>query len=180
MKIAVTGHRPQHLGGFRPQRLHGSIRTHMLEYLKAQYAAEDGDLQVISGCALGVDTWWAEIAIELGIPVILAIPFEGFNDRWGYKAKENLEKIKEISAEVHYICDKGYAPWKMQRRNEWMVRQADRVVAYHIPGKSGGTANCIRFAKGERCPLEVVDVTMLPGWESAKSWMEAAKKAPKL
>lgn len=46
-------------------------------------------------------------------------------------------------------CPGGYAPAKMQIRNEYMVENCDLLIA--VWDKSdGGTANCVKYAKSQR------------------------------
>jgi hypothetical protein len=54
---------------------------------------------------------------------------------------------------VHIICPSAYAPWRFERRNEWMVDRADRVVALWS-GAEGGTARCVACAERKRKPVD--------------------------
>ena len=44
------------------------------------------------------------------------------------------------------MCDGGYAGYKLQKRNEWMVDHCDILIAVW-DGTSGGTANCVNYAQ---------------------------------
>ena len=49
-------------------------------------------------------------------------------------------------ADEHYfVREAGYAGWKMQERNKWMVDHCDEVLALWN-GTSGGTSNCVAYA----------------------------------
>lgn len=56
--------------------------------------------------------------------------------------------MREAAAEVVVVSDGEYAVWKMQTRNEAMVDAADELWALW-DGSSGGTKNCIDYAKGK-------------------------------
>ncbi len=142
MIIAGTGHRPQKLGGFKlPNPTYNyvcqQIEKHFLE-LKPE--------KVISGMALGYDQWLAVIAIKLKISLIAAVPFEGQEKAWNAESQTIYKKILSKASEVVIVSDGGYANWKMQVRNEWMVNHADLMLACY-DGSAGGTANCINYAK---------------------------------
>lgn len=142
-----TGHRPNKLGGYSDEVFNNLVEVaHM--FLCAGQPAE----KVISGGALGWDQALARAAIDLGIPTVLALPFRGYESKWPQESKDKLDILASKSKEVIFVCDDGYAPWKMQKRNEWMVDHADRVLALW-DGSSGGTANCIAYANKVGKPI---------------------------
>jgi uncharacterized phage-like protein YoqJ len=142
--IAVTGHRPDKLGGYNESNpIAVAVKRHMKEYL-GKFNPEE--TMVISGMALGVDQWWAETAIELGIPFIAAIPFFDMEHQWPQSSKDRFNRILKCASDVTYICKPGYEAWKMQERNKWMVNYCDELVAYWN-GSAGGTANCVQYAQ---------------------------------
>ena len=55
-------------------------------------------------------------------------------------------------AEVVFVSEPGYAAWKMQVRNKWMVDNSDLVLALWN-GTDGGTANCVRYAEKVGKPI---------------------------
>lgn len=139
---AFTGHRPNKLGGYdevNPTR--DQIRKLIRELLIGLAVT-----QAISGMALGVDQWAAEECVELGIPFIAAVPFEGQEDRWPPWSRAKYSELLNQSKEIVKICEPGYSPAKMQTRNEWMVDHCDVLIAVW-DGSSGGTANCVRYAE---------------------------------
>ena len=140
MIVAGTGHRPDKLGGY-------SDAAH--ERLVTVACSAIGDLRgdvsrVISGGALGWDQALADAAIRLGLPLTLALPFEGFECKWPKSSQEFLHSLMN-PADVVFVCEPGYAPWKMQQRNKWMVDNCDVLLALWN-GTDGGTHNCIKYA----------------------------------
>jgi uncharacterized phage-like protein YoqJ len=137
MILAGTGHR----------KIGGSYGTNPLSRtVAARMAAELDRLKptrVISAMALGVDQWLAAIAVRKQIPYVAAIPFDGFNDKWSLPQLVKFRVLLDDAAETVHICEPGYAAWKLQRRNEWMVDHCDILLAVW-DGSSGGTANCVR------------------------------------
>lgn len=138
--LAGTGHRPPKLGGYGNDTFAGltGLARDMLEEM-----APD---RVISGMALGWDQALAWAAEQECIPFVAAIPFRGYCDRWPASSKDRYESLLSSASEVEYVCEPGYAPWKMQKRNEWMVDKCDVLLAMW-DGSTGGTANCIDYAR---------------------------------
>lgn len=168
MIIAVTGHRPPKLGGYRtPNPIYRAVRNAITEYLQEQQAEiiETPDtLVVLSGMALGVDQWTADICNEWGIPWDAIIPFRGFEGRWPDDAQRRYHQLLETARTTHFVADTyEYKAAHLYRRNAWMVDHSDHVLAIWN-GSPGGTANCVEYARrrGKRVenlqlPIEIWD-----------------------
>ena len=57
--------------------------------------------------------------------------------------------ILEKADIVTMVTDAPYTPSCMQQRNEYMVNHSDKVIAVWN-GSSGGTKNCIDYAKNRK------------------------------
>ena len=139
MIVAGTGHRPNKLGGCNNE-----------SYLKLVAIAEEWirknkPTKVISGMAQGWDQALAQAAVNCGVPFIAAVPFKGQESRWTAKGQKYYTVLLSKAESIEYVCDEGYAPYKMQVRNEWMVDNCDLVLAMW-DGTKGGTHNCIKYA----------------------------------
>ncbi len=153
MIVAGTGHRPDKLGGYSTEAMARLVRLAMQSISGARQPK-----LVISGMALGWDTALAIAAWTLGIPYTAAVPFKGQESRWPKGNQEQFNFLLSKAKEIVYVCDDGYAPWKMQKRNEWMIDHCDTVLALWN-GSAGGTANCIGYA--EKIGKPVINV-----WET--------------
>jgi len=149
MIIAGTGHRPDKLGGYGP-----AVASRLLDLARAALMQYRPD-KVISGMALGWDTALALAAIELDIPLIAAVPFEGHERKWRPEQKGQYWLILARAAEVVIVSPGGYEAWKMQARNEWMVDHATGVLALWNGGP-GGTGNCVEYARASQ--VEIVNL----------------------
>lgn len=109
---------------------------------------------VISGGAIGWDQALAQAAINLDIPLHLYIPFPGQESNWPWKTKAYYKQLLEKAKEVKICSSEGYAAWKMQKRNEDMVRDCNKLLAL-FNGQRGGTYNCIQFA--EKTHREIIN-----------------------
>lgn len=140
MRIAVSGHRPNKLGGFAAKENHRMIRRHMRDLLQ-----KHDNPTLISGGALGIDQMWMQVGLYLGLEVIAVIPFKGFEERWPSSSRQEFENLLAQCKEVRYI-DNKFSMAAYQKRNEWMVDNSDLLIAYWN-GSNGGTANCVQYAR---------------------------------
>lgn len=139
MIIAGTGHRPDKLGGY------GQEAADRLERLAYNWLHLHMPEKVISGGALGWDQALARASYHHGIPYVMALPFKDFDSKWPVKSRDNLTDLINYADEIVYVCDEGYAPWKMQERNKWMVDNCNILLAlWNVT--DGGTHNCIKYA----------------------------------
>lgn len=143
MIIAGTGHRPEDC------ELEVEVRTKAR--VKLQYTK--GVDTFICGMAAGFDLWAADEARKLGLTVIAAKPWATHQPR-----KEDAELYKVIEAyasKIVVVTDVPTypGPWVYQKRNEWMVDNADAVMAYWSGKETGGTWNCVKYARKVKKPI---------------------------
>lgn len=140
MIVVFTGHRPNKLGGYDDKKNFRRIFDEIVGALCVEYQT------IISGMALGIDTWAAELAIKLDIPFKAYVPFRNQECMWPKESQSRYAFLLHKAQEIKYICSPGYAAWKMQKRNEAMVNDCDLLIAIW-DGTSGGTGNCVRYAQ---------------------------------
>lgn len=120
--------------------------------------------EVVSGMALGVDQVAAECAMDMGIRVVAAIPFEGQQTRWPVKSRARyagmLVRIQDMGGRIVVVSPGGYAAWKLHARNQWIVNGTDRMLAVW-DGTTGGTAACVKYAAIQRKPVARLDPATL-------------------
>jgi hypothetical protein len=97
--------------------------------------------------ALGVDQWVAKLCIDNDIPFTAAIPFDGFESRWPERSQLEYRRLLE-KADIIHVVSPGvlYSPGLLQTRNRWMIDNSHGLLAV-FNGLSGGTANCINYAR---------------------------------
>jgi len=145
--IAITGHRPAKLD--YDYELSGPlcimIRERIHEFIEREFVK--GNVTFITGMALGIDTLFARMAITLGIPFIAAIPCHGHDSKWPERSKSIYRYIlSHPLCTVQLVSDTPYSDAVMQKRNEWMVDRCNHLIAVW-DGTSGGTKNCLDYAK---------------------------------
>jgi uncharacterized phage-like protein YoqJ len=144
--IAATGHRPDKLGG------HTNMARLALGGLATEYLNRVRPSRMIVGMALGWDQAVAGACVALDIPFVAAVPFEGQESRWPPEAQKLYRWLLTMAEDVEVVSAFPGAR-AMQFRNEWMVDQAEAVVALH-DGSWGGTFNCVEYARKRGVPVE--------------------------
>ena len=140
--ISMTGHRPDKLGGYHtPNKVHLAV----VDGLKKLFA-ELKPSCVITGMALGVDQWAAEICAANGIPFVAAIPFHGQEGKWPEHAQKRYHALIQKAHKAWIISPGPYDPVKMHKRNHWMVDSCNLLVAVY-DGSPGGTGACVNYAE---------------------------------
>lgn len=152
MIAAFTGHRPDKLGGYK---LPNPTYVHVCQKIE-KALKELKPEKVISGMALGVDQWAANIAHRLSIPFIAAVPFEGQEKAWPIQSQETFHKLIKLACERVIVSPGGYSAHKMQIRNAWMVDHCDILIAIW-DGSQGGTGNCVNYAKSIGKEIYLID-----------------------
>lgn len=146
LEEAFTGHRPNKLGGYNDKF---NLKTPIMKAVdKAIIPFRFTDIMIISGMALGVDTWAAEYAIQHNIPFQAFVPFEGQEKMWPPASQVYYRELLSKAHVVIKVCPPGYAAWKMQKRNEAMVDICNILIAVW-DGTSGGTSNCVQYVKSK-------------------------------
>ena len=147
--VCFTGHRPNKLGGYSPNPLQSRIRERLSAHIEKLIG--EGVTTFISGMALGVDQWAAEIVLSLKtthphIRLIAAIPFVGQESAWAPSSIRHYNHLIDLCDERVVVSPGGYSAHKMQLRNQWMVDNSTAVIAVW-DGSSGGTGNCVSYAR---------------------------------
>jgi uncharacterized phage-like protein YoqJ len=116
---------------------------------------------VLSGMALGVDQEAADIALDMGLPLVAVVPFPGQGSEWDELDKKRYQALLARADRIVAVSDeppvdRRGAVAKLLRRNEVLVEMAGTVVACWSGKKSGGTWYTIKASKGMGKPTVVV------------------------
>ena len=160
----LTGHRPK---GFPWDYANKKCMEHK-SYLallreKVVELISDGYRHFISGGALGADSDFAEIVIDLrksaypDITLEIAVPCPNQDLKWGTKDKHRYKKICKAADSVNLISEK-YTNFCMQIRNEYMVDQSDFVIVVWNGEKQGGTYRTFQYTQRKKKPFMVIDL----------------------
>lgn len=143
MILAVTGHRPEKLGNDYSE----NAQLKLIDFAIRELSKLKLD-KVITGMAVGWDQAVAVAALELKIPILAAVPFSGQEKLWPKESRDIYNAIlKHELVDSYIVCPGGFASWKMQKRNEWMVDNCNILLAlFDEKVKTGGTKNCVEYA----------------------------------
>lgn len=159
-KIACfTGHRPNKLGGYSAaenRKLLWKLHEVIIDHIENK-----GVSIFITGMALGIDTWAARIVLKLKeeypqLYLIAAVPCYAQESKWIPESQQEYEYILNKVDDVVYVTKDYYNPTVMQIRNEYMVNNSDYIIAVW-DGTSGGTGNCVRYAKKKEKVISQID-----------------------
>ena len=164
----LTGHRPK---GFPWDYADKECIEHK-SYLallrkKVVELISEGYTRFISGGALGADSDFAEIVIDLrksaypDITLEVAVPCPNQNLKWCEEDKGRYKKICNAADFVNVISEK-YTNFCMQKRNEYMVDQSDFVIVVWNGKKQGGTYQTFQYAQRKKKPFMIIDLHDLP------------------
>lgn len=177
MRVMVTGHRPNKLGGYnKSDQLNQKIITALKSRLE-RLQANHPDLEACSGMALGVDQWWADLCSQLKIPWIAFIPCAGQWNRWPQSSRDEWHRIIQGAKDVRMVSNKPYWNGCMQARNLamvnwtcWLDRETGMQGMHNtLPGlcvavwngTGGGTYNAIQTCRLLNVEVDIIDPTQL-------------------
>lgn len=169
MNICFTGHRPNKLGGYDYNNSKNKkIRRKLYETLIDLIENYKGmQVHFITWGALGVDQFAFDVC-EFIINQTnynkvyineIAIPFKDQPKAWFSKEDKDkyfgqiqkADKVTYVDTLEGYkrtnTPEGKYNAYKMQLRNEYMVNNADIVIAVWNGDKKGGTYNCVKYAE---------------------------------
>ena len=160
-----TGHRFQKLPFGANEQNERCLK--LKETLKAEIEkqiTENGVSHFISGMAIGVDMFAAEIVLELKaaypyITLEAAIPCETQAIKWSEPFRNRYFDIVE-KCDKETLIQKHYDPGCMNRRNRYMVDHSDIVIAVW-DSRPSGTGNTVKYAKGQNKPVIIINPTTL-------------------
>ena len=150
LKCCFTGPRPSNFS-FKYNEKHQDC-LEIKKLLKQQIinTIQDGYEYFTSGMALGVDTWTAEIVLELkqiypNIKLECAIPCLNQEKKWIKSSQTRYNRILKNADIIHYVSKEPYKPYLMFQRNIYMVLNSNRIIAVYS-GATGGTKHTFDFA----------------------------------
>lgn len=170
---AFTGHRPKSF----PWKYDEAARDCVLlkEILTAQIMAltNRGVTDFLSGMALGVDLWSAQIVLDLreknpALNLYCILPCENQEVKWPASMQEQYRSILEQANDVVYV-GREYNRKCMLKRNRYLVDHASILLAVYNGVWRSGTGATIRYAQKlgrEICIIDPVTRNIVCNYES--------------
>ena len=176
-KCAFTGHRSQRLPfGFNESDERCVCLKQKLREEIIRLVDEQDVCHFITGMAIGVDMFAAEIVLELkanrypGIRLECAIPFEGQANRWAEKQRDRYFDIAS-KCDQETLIQRRYSSDCFDKRNRYMVDQADYLIAVW-DGRPSGTGKTVQYARQLGKPVIIIDPIRL---QSQRESLEVLK-----
>lgn len=162
MKIcAFTGHRPNRFPFQYDESHPNCIRLKqrmMTEIINTVYA---GTTLFLSGMAQGVDTWGAELILELrktcsSLRLVCVLPCADQEENWTDEAKKRYFSI--LCRANRLIClHEHYTDKCMMERNRFLVDHADSLLAVCNPKIHSGSTATLKYAQAKGLPVHLID-----------------------
>lgn len=151
ISCAFTGHRPKRFPFGYDENDERCVK--LKEVMKETITAltDSGVRMFYSGMAIGVDTWAAEIVLDLkrerkDLYLAAILPCETQADRWPEKSRDkyfgtlqHCDDVKTLSLRYTSTC--------MTERDRFLVDCAGYLLGVFDGVDSGGTAYTVRYAK---------------------------------
>lgn len=162
--LCFTGHRPQKLPfGFNENDERCiRLKTVLSETIETAIK-ERGVQHFISGMALGVDMFAAEIVLNLKekypqITLECAIPCRYQSRKWPEEYRKRYYQIARKSDLITIIKD-YYTPECMFERNKYMIDKSDIIIGVcaGYPGRNSGTSQTLYLAKQKKIVIILVN-----------------------
>lgn len=151
MILGITGHRPNKLGGYNDR----TNRSSSIQQALQKQFEEIQPQCILTGMALGVDQWAAEVAISLKIPFAAMIPCQKQDRLWPSKSQQYYRELLDQADKVIQCSDLPYAPELMKKRNERIVEACTLLLAVW-DGSSGGTSHTVWYARDHNKPVRIL------------------------
>lgn len=166
MILAITGHRPNKLGGYtQPNPVSNAVMLKLADSLKILKPE-----LVLSGMALGVDQWAAQLCSEMGIPFDAVIAFEGYDAKWPMQSQLWYHELLKRARRVINLSPGPYRPSLLHYRNHWLVDNSHALLAVWDGLPGSGTAACVEYAQSLNPPRPSYRLDLPPHiWEMARA-----------
>lgn len=158
---AFTGHRPKSF----PWKYDETARDCVLlkEVLASQITelADQGVTDFLSGMALGVDLWSAQIVLDLqkkypAIRLHCILPCEGQELKWSASMQVRYNTILKQASEVIYVS-REYTSGCMLKRDRYLVDHSSILLAVYNGTRRSGTGATVWYAQKLRHEIHIID-----------------------
>lgn len=164
--ISITGHRSWKNHALERENLfHGTSR--LVDLLNMTFGGPT-EIVLIHGCATGVDLWFGEHAMTLGLKLELYLPFPRITQI--VKGKMTPRQAQSLNRQIQYadkvvVVNSKFFYHGYERRNWALVDRCHILGTYYTRSRSG-SGNCHRRALKKKKPVvdlrTIMELTHLP------------------
>lgn len=161
LTCAFTGHRPSSFSFGYDEEHPDCVKLKLIMAQQIASLIENGVTTFLTGMALGVDTWGAQIVLALktqrpDLRLIAVLPCESQANKWSPEQRERYFNILAQCDETVYTSH-HYTRDCMFTRNRWLIDHSTFVLAVYNGEAKGGTAYTVQYAHRQRRALIVID-----------------------
>lgn len=154
-----TGHRPQSLPWkYNEYDLRCIVLKFRLKRAIVRAIKRDDVRHFLTGMALGVDTWAAELVLSLRgrwpITLECVIPCKDQDAKWRRESRERYHSILARCDKVT-VLQAHYTPDCFERRNRYLVDHSQQVLAVWN-GAPSGTGSTVAYAKAQGKSIQTI------------------------
>ena len=162
---AFTGHRPKSFPWKYSETATGCVLLKKVLAEQIIALVDDGVTGFISGMALGVDLWAAQIVLALReknslLKLYCALPCEGQEKKWPADKQRLYHSILK-QADNTYWVGKDYTADCMRKRNYYMVDHSSILLAVYNGAYRSGTGMTVRYAENRQRSIILIHPTTL-------------------
>lgn len=174
LHIALTGHRPNKLGGYNIKTsAYKQLQNDLETYIEFQLEHFE-TIWCHSGLALGADTVWSKaiLAMKQRYPERVffhaEIPTLSQTNRWSRKSDMDFWGEQLLRADNWTIYDPEFEMYPVRKqerlvgrilndRSRGMIDHSDILLAVYAHGSKGGTKNAINYAISKNKTIQYID-----------------------
>lgn len=157
-----TGQKPQRFAFGFDEESEDCILLKLKLLAQIQEMRKKGVTTFLSGMAMGVDIWAAELVLELkrelpqeDIRLIGVIPHEGQANKWSSDYRNRYFNTL-AQAEKAVLISSEYTEGCLFDRNRYMVDHSAHMIAVHN-GEPGGTQHILNYAIRKGLDISIIN-----------------------
>ena len=158
---AFTGHRPKSFPWGYNESAPDCVALKKVLTEQITTLAGNGTTGFISGMALGVDLWAAQIVLDLQkknpmLKLYCALPCEGQEAKWPAHTQKQYHSILRQADKILWVS-REYTSDCMLNRNRYMVDHASVLLAVYNGVYQCGTGMTVRYAMSKHRRIILID-----------------------
>jgi len=163
ISCAFTGHRPKDFPWKYDETAPGCVLLKEVLTTQITTLADRGVTDWLSGMALGVDLWSAQIVLDLrkknpALRLHCILPCEGQERKWTASTQVQYHSILDQADTVFYVS-RQYHSSCMLDRNRYLVDHSSKLLAVYNGKYRSGTGMTVRYAQKLNHEIIMIDPT---------------------
>lgn len=161
LSCAFTGHRPKSFPWGYNETARDCILLKDVLASQIETLVGKGVTDFLSGMALGMDLWSAQIVLGLkkknsALNIHCILPCEGQEHKWPEAAQEQYRSILRQADDVIYV-EREYSRNCMLKRNRYLVDHSSVLLAIYNGAYRSGTGMTVRYAESKLRRIIMID-----------------------